>query len=140
MEIKLMKVNLMEVKLVNVFPPKQVQDFGTDLVLTAEEIFVSPQTIPLWNRSKSSDLEQLKDDIRNGDKPFISVNYESDINRYSLIDGYPAFMAYQELDIGSIHVKLIGENNYCLCNNRSWELNDTDIDRFIDIFSQYFPS
>ncbi len=112
---------------------KQVKDFGTDLVLTAEEIFVSPTTIPLWNRSKSSDLEQLKDDIRNGDKPFISVKYEPDINRYSLIDGYPEFLAYQELGIGAIHVKLISsENNYCLCNNRSWKLNDTDIDRFID--------
>ena len=81
--------------------------------------------------NKPEVINKERKDIELGKRPFISVAERRD-GRFDVIDGRTACYVYEELGINKIEVNLINDANYCICNNKSWESNDREVDYFIE--------
>lgn len=87
--------------------------------------------IPSWNSSIKA-TEEAKAQIKNGREPYISVEEDLKTRKFNVVDGINAVKAYEQLGWKNIKVNLIESNNFCICNNRSWAVDDRGIDSFLD--------
>jgi len=87
--------------------------------------------IPTWN-SEMKSTSEAKSQIYAGREPYISVTEDVKTRKFNVVEGISAVKAYEQLGWKNIKVNVIDSNNYCICNNRAWEVDDRDIDSFLD--------
>lgn len=87
--------------------------------------------IPTWNSTIKA-VEDFKKDITSGMRPYISVKKNMKTGKFNVVDGAQAVKAYEQLGYEFINANIIDERNFCICNNRSWESDDREIDKYIE--------
>ena len=109
---------------------KELLEQGNILTVDRDKLNYGDVVIPQWNKAEKENIEKAREDIESGDKPFISVVKRRD-GRFDVIDGLSACLAYEKLGIKTLKVNLINDNDSCICNNKSWEANDREVDQFL---------